>query len=271
MMTELTKLQQTITQCELCPRLTDWRREVARKKRRMYAHWDYWGKPLPAFGDPQAQVLLLGLAPAAHGGNRTGRMFTGDRSGDWVFGALHRFGFASQPDSTHRGDGQSLTGAYITAALRCAPPQNKPSKEELANCQPYLLREFELLTKLRVVVALGRIAFDAYMRLLGAQGHRLPSPRPKFGHGVVHELPKGRFLVCSYHPSQQNTQTGRLTEAMFDEVFETSSLSSSFPLDGGRLEPAPANAGDGGDSSADSEAPRRIPHALVSSPSMGED
>ncbi len=218
-MTELEKLQEKITGCTLCPRLTEYREEVARKKRRMYVDWEYWGRPLPAFGDPEAQVLLLGLAPAAHGGNRTGRMFTGDRSGDWVFGTLHRFGFASQPESTHRGDGQSLEGAYITAALRCAPPLNKPLREELANCQPYLIRELELLVNVRVVVALGRIAFDAYLRLLRELGHSLPSPRPKFGHGVVHEMPDGRLLVCSYHPSQQNTQTGRLTQEMFDGVF----------------------------------------------------
>ena len=146
MMTELEKLQQRIIGCTRCPRLTEYRQDVARKKRRMYADWEYWGKPLPAFGDPNAQVMLLGLAPAAHGGNRTGRMFTGDRSGDWVFGALHRFGFAHQPESTHRGDGQSLKGAFITAALRCAPPKNKPLREELANCQAYLLRELDLLS-----------------------------------------------------------------------------------------------------------------------------
>ena len=220
-MTELEKLQQRIIGCTRCPRLTEYRQDVARKKRRMYADWEYWGKPLPAFGDPNAQVVLLGLAPAAHGGNRTGRMFTGDRSGDWVFGALHRFGFAHQPESTHRGDGQSLKGAFITAALRCAPPKNKPLREELANCQPYLLRELDLLANVRVVVALGRIAFDAYLRLLREQGLPVPSPRPKFGHGVVHEMPDGRLLVCSYHPSQQNTQTGRLTREMFDEVFRT--------------------------------------------------
>ena len=220
-MTELEKLQRKIISCTRCPRLTAYRREVARKKRRMYMDWEYWGKPLPAFGDPEARVLVMGLAPAAHGGNRTGRMFTGDRSGDWVFGTLHRFGFASQPESTHRGDGQSLKDAYITAPLRCAPPQNKPLREELANCQPYLLRELELLSNVRVVVALGRIAFDAYLRLLREMGHSLPSPRPKFGHGAVHEMPDGRLVVCSYHPSQQNTQTGRLTQEMFDGVFET--------------------------------------------------
>ena len=191
-MTELEKLQQRIIGCTRCPRLTEYRQDVARKKRRMYADWEYWGKPLPAFGDPNAQVVLLGLAPAAHGGNRTGRMFTGDRSGDWVFGALHRFGFAHQPESTHRGDGQSLKGAFITAALRCAPPKNKPLREELANCQPYLLRELDLLANVRVVVALGRIAFDAYLRLLREQGLPVPSPRPKFGHGVVHKMPDGQ-------------------------------------------------------------------------------
>ncbi|MFB3091783.1 MAG: uracil-DNA glycosylase, partial [Dehalococcoidia bacterium] len=162
-MTDLEELQQTIVSCTKCPRLVEYRREVARNKRRMYMDWDYWGKPLPAFGDPEARVLILGLAPAAHGGNRTGRMFTGDRSGDWVYGTLHKYGFAKFPDSTHKDDGQALHDAYITAALRCAPPLNKPLPQELANCRPYLLRELDLLDRAEIVVALGKIAFDTYL------------------------------------------------------------------------------------------------------------
>ena len=221
MMTELEKLQQRIIGCTRCTRLTEYRQDVARKKRRMYADWEYWGKPLPAFGDPNAQVVLLGLAPAAHGGNRTGRMFTGDRSGDWVFGALHRFGFAHQPESTHRGDGQSLKGAFITAALRCAPPKNKPLREELANCQSYLLRELDLLANVRVVVALGRIAFDAYLRLLREQGLPLPSPRPKFGHAAwsTRCLMGGFWCVHTTPASRIRRQVG--SREMFDEVFRT--------------------------------------------------
>lgn len=220
-MTELEKLQQTIISCTRCPRLVAHREEVAAKKRRMYMDWDYWGKPLPAFGDPGARVLILGLAPAAHGGNRTGRMFTGDRSGDWVYGALHRYGFAAQPGSTHRDDGQALNDVFITAALRCAPPLNKPLRQELVNCKPYLLEELRLLDRLKIVVALGKIAFDAYINLFKDRDLPLPSPRPKFGHGLVYELGDGKPLVTSYHPSQQNTQTGRLTREMFHGVFET--------------------------------------------------
>ncbi len=220
-MTELEKLQQTIISCTRCPRLVAHRQEVAIIKRRMYMDWDYWGKPLPAFGDPGARVLILGLAPAAHGGNRTGRMFTGDRSGDWVYGALHRYGFATLPGSTHRDDGQALRDVFITAALRCAPPLNKPLRQELANCKPYLLEELRLLDRVKIVVALGKIAFDAYIALFRDRNLPLPSPRPKFGHGLVYELSDGKTLVASYHPSQQNTQTGRLTREMFHDVFET--------------------------------------------------
>jgi uracil-DNA glycosylase family 4 len=202
----------------------------------MYLDWDYWGRPLPSFGDPQARLLIVGLAPAAHGGNRTGRMFTGDRSGDWLYGTLHKFGFASSPASRHRDDGLTLYDAYITAALRCAPPGNKPLREELGNCQPYLIRELELLDRVRVVVALGKIAFDTYLSTCSARRFPLPSPRPRFGHGVMYTLERtplslpsvrkdtgecGTVLIGSYHPSQQNTQTGRLTRDMFEEVFRT--------------------------------------------------
>ena len=185
----------------------------------MYAGWDYWGRPVPGFGDPDARLLILGLAPAAHGANRTGRMFTGDRSGDWLYGTLHKFGFASSPDSRRRDDALTLRDAYITAALRCAPPANKPLPVERANCLPYLLREFELLSNVRVVLALGKIAFDAYLGTCSTQAVPLPSPRPRFGHESVHVLDGGITLVGSYHPSQHNTLTGRLTHEMFDGVF----------------------------------------------------
>ena len=218
-MTTIGQLQDTIIACTRCPRLVDHCRTVAHQKRRMYLDWDYWGKPLPSFGDSNARLLIMGLAPAAHGGNRTGRMFTGDRSGDWVFGTLHRFGFASSPDSQHRDDGLTLYDAYITAALRCAPPANKPSREELANCQPYLLQELELLSNLKVVVALGKIGFDAYLGTFPQRGLKLTTPRPRFGHNLVYTLSDGTVLVGCYHPSQQNTQTGRLTQPMFDDVF----------------------------------------------------
>ena len=192
---------------------------MARDKRPMYADWDYWGRPVPGFGDPQARLLILGLAPAAHGANRTGRMFTGDRSGDWVYGTLNKFGFASSPESHRRDDGLTLFDTYITAALRCAPPANKPLPEERSNCLPYLLREFELLPNLRVVVALGKLAFDTYLTIRSNQGNRLPSPRPRFGHEVVHSFADGITLIGSYHPSQHNTLTGRLTRDMFEGVF----------------------------------------------------
>ena len=194
---------------------------MSQEKRRSYRDWDYWGRPLPSFGDPNARVLLVGLAPAAHGGNRTGRMFTGDRSGDWLYETLHKFGFASMPSSRHREDGLTLTYLYITAAVRCAPPANKPLPEERANCSRYLLRELELLTNVQIVVPLGKYAFDSYLAAYRDLGGVLPSPRPRFGHGAVYPLGPGQTLVCSYHPSQQNTQTGRLTRGMFEQVFAT--------------------------------------------------
>ena len=219
----IAEVQRRVVACTLCPRLVEYRERVARTKRRMYREADYWGRPLPGFGDPEARLLLVGLAPAAHGGNRTGRMFTGDRSGDWLYGALHAFGFANQPTSRHRDDGLALEDAYVTAAIRCAPPANKPLRDELLSCRPYLLAEFESLTRLRVVVALGRIAFDAYLAayrvFLGAGAP--PFSKPAFSHGGVQPLPGGVTLVSSYHPSQQNTQTGRLTTEMFHSVFAT--------------------------------------------------
>src|SRR5919108_6135249 len=218
-MDALEKLQLQILCCTHCPRLVAYRASVAREKRRQYRAWDYWGKPLPSFGDPHAKLLIIGLAPAAHGGNRTGRMFTGDQSGDWVYGTLHRFGFANQPSSRHRDDGLALHDAYITAAARCVPPDNKPSGAELAACRPYLLRELELLHRVRVVVPLGKIAFDAYLAARRGLGLPLPEARPRFAHEAVTLFPDGVLLIASYHPSRQNTQTGRLTRAMFEAIF----------------------------------------------------
>jgi uracil-DNA glycosylase family 4 len=203
-----------IIQCRKCPRLVAWREQVARDKRRAYQDWNYWGRPVPGFGDPNARLFVVGLAPAAHGGNRTGRIFTGDRSGDWLYGALYRAGFANQPLSEHRGDGLRLLDAYVAAVVRCAPPANKPTIEERDNCLPYLATDLSLLKDLRVIVALGSFAADNIARLCGLKR------RPRFGHGVQNELPDGKLLVCSYHPSQQNTFTGKLTQAMFDDVFQ---------------------------------------------------
>ena len=216
-----TDLVSEIVSCEACPRLAIHRQEIARVKRRAYRNWDYWGRPVPGFGDRAARLLIVGLAPGAHGANRTGRMFTGDSSGETLYAALHRAGFANQPTSRHRDDGLELRDAYITAVARCAPPDNKPARQELLNCQTFLARELDLLSSVRVVLALGQIAFDGYLDLLKALG-RYPNdrPRPKFGHGAVYEfdLPLP-VLVVSYHPSRQNTQTGRLTPAMLDQVF----------------------------------------------------
>jgi uracil-DNA glycosylase family 4 len=209
-MNELAVLQREIVACERCPRLRGYCREVSQVKRRAYLDQEYWGKPVPSFGDPQARVLILGLAPGAHGANRTGRMFTGDKSGEFLYRALHETGFANQPASTSREDGLMLTGAYISASAHCAPPDNKPSREELRNCRPYLERELKLLKNLRVVVALGRIAFDTYLSIV--------HERRKFGHNIVHDLKP--TLISSYHPSQQNTSTGKLTAKMLREVFE---------------------------------------------------
>ena len=209
----LSQLHDEIVVCRRCPRLVEWREQVAADKRAAFRDWDYWARPVPGFGDPRAEVLVVGLAPAAHGANRTGRVFTGDRSGEWLYRALHRAGYANQPTSEHRDDGLELHGAWVGAAVRCAPPANQPTPGERDNCFPYLQREYALLRDLRVVVALGAFAYAAAARLTGLR------PRPAFGHGVEVGLPDGRALVGSYHPSQQNTFTGRLTEAMFDAVF----------------------------------------------------
>lgn len=213
-MTNFQTLNDELISCRRCPRLVEWREKVAREKRRAFQAWDYWGKPVPGFGDPRARVMVVGLAPGAHGSNRTGRMFTGDASGDFLFPALHRAGFASQPTSVQRGDGLKLKNLFITAVCRCAPPENKPTPLEMANCQPYLLREIETLDP-QIYVALGRIAFDNLKRILSIQDDRLV-----FRHGASYRIAGDKTLACSYHPSRQNTQTGRLTIAMFDRVWE---------------------------------------------------
>jgi uracil-DNA glycosylase family 4 len=215
----LRELEREVITCRRCPRLVAWREEVARVRRAAFASEEYWGRPLPGFGDPEASVLVLGLAPAAHGGNRTGRIFTGDRSGDWLFGSMWRTGFANQPTSVSRDDGLRLTGAWVTAAVRCAPPANRPTPAERDNCLPYLVRELGMLESVRVIVTLGSFGWDAALRTLAALGEPRVHPRPKFGHGAAVEV--GRFTVLGcYHPSQQNTFTGKLTEPMIDAVFE---------------------------------------------------
>ncbi len=215
----LAALNADVVACARCPRLVRWRSDVARDKRAAYSDEEYWGRPVPSFGDPEARVLIVGLAPAAHGANRTGRMFTGDRSGDWLFRALHRAGFASQPEGRAADDGLALSGVYITAAVRCAPPDNRPTPDERDSCRPFLERELDIFADARVIVTLGGFAFAHVMRLLGARGLPVPRPRPKFTHGV--EVPVGDITVLgSYHPSQQNTFTGKLTEPMFDAVWE---------------------------------------------------
>jgi uracil-DNA glycosylase family 4 len=211
-------LERRIVGCALCPRLVAWRERVARERVRRFADEEYWGRAVPSFGDPAARLLVVGLAPAAHGANRTGRMFTGDRSGEWLYRALYRAGFANRPESTRRGDGLELTDCWITAAVHCAPPDNRPLPEEIGACRPYLLAELELLRRVRVVVALGRIAFDAAGAAIRDAGLAEVPRRPAFAHGAEHRL-GSLTLVGSYHPSQQNTFTGRLTEPMLDAVF----------------------------------------------------
>lgn len=221
----LAAIEAEVVRCRACPRLVAWRERVAREKRRAYREEAYWGRPVPGFGDGRAWLLLLGLAPGAHGANRTGRMFTGDRSGDFLYAALHRAGLASQAASIRRGDGLSLRGAFVSAACRCAPPANRPSRDELDRCAPFLDRELGALPGVRVVLCLGAIAWEAALRHLAHRGHALPRPRPRFGHGAELRLPGAPLLLGSYHVSRQNTQTGRLTAAMFDRVLARATAS----------------------------------------------
>jgi len=215
----LVQLNREVVACSKCPRLVAYREQVAQEKKRAWRDWQYWGKPVPGFGDAKARVLILGLAPGAHGSNRTGRPFTGDASGNFMYPVLYETGFASQPAATSRHDGLRLKDLYITAAIRCAPPQNKPLPQELANCAPFLDREIAELRKLKVVVALGKIGFDAYLNHLKRRGLLQSRTAYPFAHGVKYQLPDGKILLASYHPSNQNTQTGKLTRAMFVKIF----------------------------------------------------
>jgi uracil-DNA glycosylase family 4 len=212
-------VSRAVIACERCPRLRSYCTMVAHVKRRAFRDEEYWGRPIPAFGDPRARLLIVGLAPGAHGANRTGRMFTGDSSGDWLYAALHREGFAAHPTSESRDDGQELTDCFITAAGRCAPPDNKPTLQELSNCRPYLAAEVSLLKRVRVVLALGRIAHEAWLRASGWWDELPPRERPRFAHAAETRLADGRVLLASYHPSRQNTQTGKLTRDMWHRVF----------------------------------------------------
>jgi uracil-DNA glycosylase family 4 len=216
----LTVLNREVIACTKCPRLVAYRAQIAREKRRAYRDHDYWGKPVPGFGDPNARILVLGLAPGAHGSNRTGRPFTGDASGNFMYPVLYETGFANQPTATDRNDGLELHDLYITAAARCAPPDNKPLPEELANCAPYLEREIEGLTNVKVIVALGKIGFDAYLNYLKRRGLLKTRALYPFAHGAHYKMPDGKLLLASYHPSNQNTQTGKLTRQMFTDIFK---------------------------------------------------
>jgi uracil-DNA glycosylase family 4 len=216
---QLRILEREITVCELCPRLREWCQEVARVKRRAYLDQEYWGRPVPGFGDPAARLVIVGLAPGAHGSNRTGRVFTGDSSGDLLYRVLHEAGFANRPESQHRDDGLQLKDAWISAAVRCAPPDNKPTPQEIRSCRPFLERELALLRHTRVLVALGKIAFDNWLTILRARGLASSRAAFTFAHCAEFEIPGAPLLISSYHPSRQNTQTGRLTERMLLQVF----------------------------------------------------
>jgi uracil-DNA glycosylase family 4 len=236
---DLERLDAEVVRCRACPRLVAWRERVGREKRAAFRDDTYWARPVPGFGDPRARILVLGLAPAAHGGNRTGRVFTGDRSGEWLFGALHRAGLANRAESVRAGDGLRLRGAYVTAAVRCAPPGNAPTPDERDRCLPFLARELAILDRLRVAVVLGGFAYQALWRVLGELDGALPRPRPRFGHGV--EVPTSRLtIVGCFHPSQQNTFTGRLTEPMLDAVLgRARALAGLDELRGGRASRRP--------------------------------
>jgi uracil-DNA glycosylase len=224
----LERVTAEVVNCRRCPRLVAWRELVAREKRASFADEEYWGRPVPGFGDPAARVLVVGLAPAAHGGNRTGRVFTGDRSGDWLFASMHRTGYANQPHAVSIDDGLELIDAYIAAVVRCAPPANKPTPEERDNCLPYLVRELALLERVRVILALGAFAWDGALKGLAAAGIPTPRPKPRFGHLAEAEI--GPYtLLGSFHPSQQNTFTGKLTEPMLDAAFQRAQFLSRFP------------------------------------------
>lgn len=223
MPTEFEVLQSEITACRRCPRLVEWRERVAVEKRAAYRDDEYWGRPVPTFGDPTGRVLIVGLAPAAHGANRTGRMFTGDRSGEWLYRALHKSGFANQPHTGSADDGMVLRDALITAGVRCAPPANKPTPAERDACRPWLDAELDILPSLRVIVVLGNFAYQMMCRILADRGYSVPRPRPRFGHGAEVHLTPELTMICSYHPSQQNTFTGKLTEEMFDAVWARAS------------------------------------------------
>lgn len=219
MSASLARIRRDIIGCSLCVRLRDHCEAIAITKKREFKSWDYWGRPVPGFGDSAARLLVVGLAPAAHGGNRTGRVFTGDSSGDWLYAALHRYGFASQGTATSRDDGLELHDCYVTAAARCAPPDNRPTPAELANCRPYLEAEIRALDHVRVVVTLGRIAHDSWLKAAGWKGRLGAGERPAFGHSVETRMPDGTVLLASYHPSRQNTNTGKLTRAMWLRIF----------------------------------------------------
>jgi len=214
-------IENEVARCRICPRLVAHRERVAATKAKRFADEEYWGKAVPSFGDARARLLIVGLAPAAHGANRTGRMFTGDRSGDWLYRAMHEVRFANQPDSAAIRDGLKLEDAYITATTHCAPPDNKPMRQEVEACRTYLVREIEALSEMKVVLVLGRVAFDGFLAAWRASGREVPKPKPKFAHGSDADLPGGVRLLGSYHPSQQNTFTGRLTRAMFHRVFKS--------------------------------------------------
>jgi uracil-DNA glycosylase family 4 len=227
----LPALADAVTACERCPRLRAHCREIARVRKRAHASDEYWGRPVPSFGDARARLLIIGLAPAAHGANRTGQLFTGDASGSWLYEALHRYGFASRPNALWRGDGLVLTDCWITAAAHCAPPQNRPTPVELAHCRPYLEAELALLPRVEIVLALGRVSWEAWLRATGWWARLPPRERPAFGHGTETLMPDGKVLVTSFHPSRQNTNTGRLTRERWYRVFEgiRSSLTPSSP------------------------------------------